>query len=212
MGLSQMPAEGSDAREFRLLLAEYIKSQARPIDKLGHQPRLYSLTRSIGQNLAYDDEVVYASVWLHDLGVFIGHRPEEPNALAAWDSVRYAVEQAPAILRRVGFPAGKIPAVLEVIRTHQPQANPQTIEGTVVRDADILEQLGSIGVMRTVAKIGRDTRYATFTDAASTLRGNLAELPSKLRLESAKALAKPRIALLEAFLRELDGEAAGNLF
>jgi uncharacterized protein len=206
------PGEGSDDRDFRLRLAEYVKSQARPIDKLGHQPRVYRLTRLIGQGHVYDDEVVYAGVWLHDLGVFIGHRPEEPRALAAWDSVRYAVEQAPAVLRRIGFPAGKIPAVLEVIRSHQPQANPATIEGTIVRDADILEQLGSIGIMRVVAKIGRDTRYSTFTDAASTLRSNLAELPAKLRLESAKAMAKPRIALLEAFLCELDSEAAQNLF
>ena len=40
----------------------------------------------------------------------------------------------------------------------------------ILRDADILEQLGAIGILRAAAKIGRDTRYPTFTDAAATLR------------------------------------------
>jgi uncharacterized protein len=61
------------------------------------------------------------------------------------------------------------------------------------------------------AKIGRDTRYPTFTDAASILRKSLAELPGKLYLDSAKTMAKPKIALLEAFLQELDKEAHGAL-
>jgi uncharacterized protein len=197
---------------FRPPLAAYLKSQARPVDKFGHQPRLYRLTRSIGQGYVYDDDVVYAAAWLHDLGVFIGHRPEEPSALAVWDSVRYAIEQTPAVLHRIAFPIAKIPAVLEAIRTHQAQANPQTIEGIILRDADILEQLGSVGILRVVAKVGRDTRYPTFTDAASTLRRNLAELPPKLCLESAKTMAQPRIALLEAFLKELDEETDQDLF
>jgi uncharacterized protein len=62
-----------------------------------------------------------------------------------------------------------------------------------------------------VAKIGRDTRYATFTDAAATLRKNLAELPPKLLLETAKTLAQPRIAMLAAFLHDLEWESHGAL-
>ena len=204
---SSMPAH-----PFRFALAEYIRGQALPVDKLGHQPRLYRLTSLIGQGEVYDDDVVYAAAWLHDLGVFIGHRPEEPRALAGWDHVGYAIEHAPAVLLRVGFPEEKIPAVLAAIRGHLPQATPKEIEGIILRDADILEQLGSIGILRVVAKIGRDTRYRTFTDARSTLSKNLAELPGQLRLEKAKTLARPRIALLEEFLRELEDEAFGDLF
>src|ERR1700722_12027656 len=84
--------------DFRSALADYVRIQALPIDKLGHQPRLYALTRLIGQGLSYDDDVVYAAAWLHDLGVFIGHRPEDPDELVRWDNVAYAVKQAPAVL------------------------------------------------------------------------------------------------------------------
>jgi uncharacterized protein len=196
---------------FRSALAEYVRSQALPVDKLGHQPRLYALTQLVGQGLAYDDDVVYAAAWLHDLGVFIGHRPEDPVELSRWDNVAYAMKQAPAALLQSGFPTTKVARVVEAIRTHQPHLSPSTIEGTILRDADILEQLGAIGILRVAAKIGRDTRYPTFTDAATTLRKALVELPGKLHLDAAKALAQPRIALLQGFLKELDQEAHGAL-
>ena len=201
-----------DCKNFRLLLAEYIRNEARPIDKFGHQPRLYALTRLVGDGRTYDDDVVYAAAWLHDLGVFVGHRPEGSEQLAQWDNVRYAIKQAPAVLDQVGFPQEKTSSVLEAIRTHQPHQTPQTLEGSILRDADILEQLGAIGILRVAAKIGRDTRYPVFGDAVATLRKALAELPGKLSLESAKKLAQPRIALLQAFLEELEQEAKGGLF
>jgi uncharacterized protein len=197
---------------FRSSLAAYVSSQALPVDKLGHQPRLYAWTRLVGRGLAYDDDVVYAAAWLHDLGVFIGHRPQDPVELSRWDSVGYAMKQAPAALLQAGFPTTKVAQVVEAIRTHQPHFSPSAIEGSILRDADILEQLGAIGILRVAAKIGRDTRYSTFTDAATTLRKALAELPGKLHLDTAKTLAQPKIALLEAFLHELDREAHGALY
>jgi uncharacterized protein len=202
--------EGTGSREgydFRLKLAQYVRSQALPVDKLGHQPRLYALTRLVGDGKSYDDDVVYAAAWLHDLGVFVGHRPEDPEKLSGWDNVSYAMQQSPPLLHQFGFPATKVAQVVEAIRTHQPHLNPTALEGKILRDADILEQLGSIGILRVVAKIGRDTRYPTFTSAAATLRKSLAELPGKLHLETAKVLARPRIALLQAFLEELENEA-----
>jgi uncharacterized protein len=197
--------------DFRSRLAQYVSGQALPIDKLGHQPRLYALTQLVGHGMSYDDDVVYAAAWLHDLGVFIGHRPEDPEALSRWDNVTYAMDQAPAALARCGFPATKVVQVVEAIRTHQPHLTPTSVEGTILRDADILEQLGAVGILRVVAKVGRDTRYPTFTDAAGTLRKALADLPGKLHLDSAKALARPKIDLLESFLQAIDIEAHGAL-
>ncbi len=196
---------------FRSALAEYVRSQALPVDKLGHQPRLYALTQLVGRGLAYDDDVVYAAAWLHDLGVFIGHRPQDPVELSRWDNVIYAMKQAPAALLQAGFPTTKVAQVVEAIRTHQPHMSPSALEGAILRDADILEQLGAIGILRVAAKIGRDTRYPTFTDAATTLRKALADLPGKLQLDASKTLARPKIALLEGFLQALDQEAHGAL-
>jgi uncharacterized protein len=190
-------------------IAQYIRLNANPADKFSHQPRLYRLAGQLAVGVAHDEDVLYASAWLHDLGVFIGHRPDDSNALAAWDWIAYAMEKAPALLEQFGFPKAKIPAVLEAIRTHLPSAEPTTIEGVLLRDADILEQLGAVAILRTVSKVGRDTRFVRFSDALRVLRKNAEELPGKLRLETARRLAEPRLRILKAFLAAADVEANG---
>ena len=194
--------------EYRRAIADYIRANARPPDKFTHQPRLYELAKQIAQSQPFDDDVLYAAAWLHDLGVFIGHRPEDPVALAKWDNVAYALKEAPTLLQRFGFPAQKIPAVIEVIRTHLPSSNPTSFEGILLRDADILEQLGAVAILRTVSKVGRDTRFSTFEDALRILQRNAEQLPPQLRLDSARALAKPRLQILNDFLSAAKNENA----
>jgi uncharacterized protein len=188
-------------------IEHYIEEQARPVDKFGHQPRLYELTLKIGAGLVYDDDVVFAATWLHDVGVFIGHRPDDPKLLEAWNNVTYALEITPGLLAGLGFPADKIEAVCECIRTHQPHFEPTTIEATILRDADMLEQLGAVGILRTISKVGRDTRFATFSQAVVPLQRSLEQLPPLLRLPVTRALAEARIATLQTFLQAVDEEA-----
>jgi uncharacterized protein len=206
-----MTEPGISKASWRTALVEYIRREARPIDKFGHQPRLYALTRQIGEGMSYDDDVVFAAAWMHDLGVFAGHRPEEPAALAAWDNVVYALDRTPGILREFGFPEEKIPAVLEAIRTHQPHQQPESIEATILRDADILEQLGAIGILRAVSKVGRDTRFSTFSAIVPALQKAFATLPPLIHLPPAKALAEPRIQMLRHFLDGVESEAGEAL-
>jgi len=201
----------SEIEPWRTAVIEYIRREALPVDKFGHQPRLYALTREIGEGLTYDDDVVFAATWLHDLGVFVGHRPEEPVALAAWDNVAYAMERSPALLLEFGFPEAKVGAVIEAIRTHQAFKEPESLEATILRDADILEQLGAVGILRAVSKVGRDTRFATFSSIVPYLRKALETLPGLLRLESAKGLAVSRVAVLREFLEGVELEAGGEL-
>lgn len=188
------------ANTFRAAIIEYIRENAKPVDKFSHQERLYDLTKQVGASQTYDDDVVFAAAWMHDLGVFIGHRPEDLQALARWDCKAYAVEQVPGILRKLGFPQEKIPAVIQAIAEHQTNDNPQTLEGIILRDADILEQLGAAGILRCVCKIGRDTRFQVFPDALKSLQKALDTLPTQLRLETSRKLAEPRIAVLKTFL------------
>lgn len=197
---------------YRTAIAEYIARQARPPEKFGHQPRLYALTRLIGHGMNYDDDVVYAAAWLHDLGVFVGHRPEDREQLKRWDHVAYTIAKVPDILIESGFPAEKIAAILDAIRTHQPKDDPTTIEATILRDADILEQLGAVGVLRAISKVGKDTRFQTYTPAVAALRRALEEYPPLIRLDSTRALAKARIDTLRQFLDSVEEEAGSSLF
>lgn len=194
-------------QSYRIAIVEYVRENAKPPDKFSHQDRLYDLARQLAEEEPYDDDVVFAAAWLHDLGVFIGHRPENPAELANWDHLAYALRLAPRILDETGFPANKIEPVLQAIRTHLPSAEPQTFEGLLLRDADILEQLGAVGILRIVSKVGRDTRFVRFADALRVLRKNAEELPAKLQLGSARRLAQPRLEILHGFLNAAETES-----
>jgi uncharacterized protein len=198
---------------WRSALIDRIRHEALPPEKFSHQARLYALAREIAahQPDPVDDDVLFGATWVHDLGVFLGHRPSDTEQLKRWNSTDYTVAQAPAVLRDCGFPEAKIAAVIECIRTHEAQGEPTTLEGIVLRDADLLEQLGAVAVMRTTAKIAQDTRFITFADAAGSLRRSLQSVPAQIRLDHAKALAGPRSATLQAFLDALESESSGLL-
>jgi uncharacterized protein len=190
----------------------YIRAEALPRDKFGHQPRLYALACRLGEGMAFDDDVLFAAAWMHDLGVFLGHRPKDPEQLARWDHVPYTIARTRELLTEWGFPAEKREAVAAAIRTHQPQDEPVTIEATLIRDADILEQLGAIGALRAVVKVGRDTRYETFSSVLPVLRKAAEQLPGKLRLKASIELAARRVGVLRYLISSIEEEAGGFLF
>jgi uncharacterized protein len=197
---------------WRSSVVEYIRAEALPVDKFGHQPRLYALSVKLGEGMKHDDDILFAAAWMHDLGVFLGHRPSDPAELAAWDHVPYTVARTRELLAGWGFPAEKLDGVAEAIRTHQPQDQPVTIEAVLLRDADILEQLGAVGALRALVKVGRDTRYSTFSSVLPVLERAAETLPARLRLDAARALAKPRVEVLRTFIAAIRSEASGALF
>ena len=199
---------------WRDAVVAYIREAAKPADKFGHQPRLYALTAEIAPTSPQpcDDDVLFASAWMHDLGVFVGHRPVDPEELARWDHVPYTIARTRELLKSWGFPASKLDAVGETIRTHQAKDEPVLPEAVVLRDADILEQLGAMGALRALVKVGRDTRYATYSDILPVLERAVAILPGQLRLPSSREMAKSRVLALESLLKSIRIEAGGFLF
>jgi uncharacterized protein len=193
--------------DWRRSVIEYIRTEARPVDKFGHQPRLYALACCIGKELDFDDDVLFAAAWMHDLGVFVGHRPSDAAGLARWDHVPYTIARTRELLPAWGFPAEKLDAVASAIATHQPHHDPVETEAILLRDADILEQLGGIGALRAIAKVGRDTRYPTFSAVIPHLQNAVDDLPALLRLRSARLLAAERVTCLQSLLAAIHAEA-----
>ena len=198
--------------EWRRSVIDYIRAEARPADKFGHQPRLYALATEIGSGMSYDDDILFAAAWMHDLGVFLGHRPEDREQLSRWDHVPYTIQRSRELLSNWGFPPQKLDGVAEAILHHQPKDEPSTVEATLLRDADILEQLGAVGILRAVAKVGRDTRYPTFSSVLPVLTSALEQLPEKTRLTQTKVMAQSRVEMLRSFLDAVKIEARDQLY
>jgi uncharacterized protein len=199
------------ASGWRKSVEAYIRAEALPKDKFGHQPRLYALACRIGEGMEYDDDILFAAAWMHDLGVFLGHRPEDREQLARWEHVTYTIARTRELLPGWGFPVEKLAGVEEAIRTHQAKDEPVLVEAVLLRDADILEQLGAIGIMRAVVKVGRDTRYETFSSVIPVLRRALEQLPRQLCLGISKELAAPRVEHIRSFIASVEAEAGADL-
>ncbi|WP_109487871.1 HD domain-containing protein [Occallatibacter savannae] len=197
---------------WRARVVDYIRAEATPADKYGHQPRVYSLATEIGRGMAYDDDILFAAAWMHDLGVFLGHRPQDPEQLSRWDHVGYTIQRSRDLLSGWGFPREKMEGVAEAILHHQSKDEPLSVEATLLRDADILEQLGAIAVMRAAAKVGRDTRYPSFSSILPVLRSAAEELPGKMRLTQTKVIAQSRVEMLRSFLDAIKNEAGDQLY
>ena len=187
-----------NATDFRSAIMDYIREQAKPVDKFSHQPRLYELTREIGAGQNYDDDVVFAAAWLHDLGVFIGHRPEDPaNSPVGLRGLR---DEADA-----GHSSAPWLSHGEDCRRGGSHPHPSAAgESDDDRRCDRARcghsgAIGRGGILRTVSKIGRDTRFQTFPDALRVLHKNADTLPRLLRLPKSRAVGKStraRIAVL----------------
>jgi uncharacterized protein len=87
-----------NAAEWRESVVACIRAEALPQDKFGHQPRLYALAVRLGQGMEYDDDILFAAAWMHDLGVFIGNRPEDTAQLARGDHVPYTIARTRELL------------------------------------------------------------------------------------------------------------------
>ena len=198
-------------RDWRKAIVDFIRIEAQPEDEFGHQPRLYALAKTIGQGLEYDDDILFAAVWMHDLGVFLNHRPQDSEQLSRWDHVPYTISKSRELLTQWGFPAEKLDGVEEAIRHHQATREPTTMEGMLLRDADILEQLGAIGILRATVKVGRDTRYPSFSSILPVLNDAVNHLAHQTRLTGSKAMAQSRAEMLRSFLAAVHDEAGDML-
>ena len=100
-----------------------------------HSYRIYHLARQIGEGLDYDDEILHAACFLHDIEVMVDHP-------------RGSAKRAESILGETGFPAGKIPRVTAAILSHLPGREPSSIEGKLLHDANLLDCIGAVGFAR----------------------------------------------------------------
>jgi uncharacterized protein len=169
------------------------------------------VAKKIGEGMQYDDDVLFAAAWMHDLGVFLGHRPQDPGQLSCWDHVPYTIRRSRELLSVWGFPPDKLDGVAEAIRHHQAKDEPTTMEGILLRDADIIEQLGAVGLFRAVVKVGRDTRYPTFSSVLPVINNAVNHLANQTRLINSKNMAQARVEVLRSFLAAVHDEAGDML-
>ena len=111
-------------------------------------------------------------------------------------------ENARAFLTHAGVDAETAERVCAAVNAVSFSKNksrvPETIEGKIVQDADRLDAIGAVGVARTFAYGGEHGR--PMEESVQHFHDKLLRLYGLLNTDTARRLAAPRHAFLEAFL------------
>jgi uncharacterized protein len=121
-----------------------------PVHGFDHVLRVYHLAERFALIVGADLEIVHAAALLHDAEGSATEGGDEGRAAHHHESSEFARE----ILQAEGWLEERIAAVQHCIRAHRFRDRsepPQTLEAKVLFDADKLDVLGAIGVVRTVA-------------------------------------------------------------
>lgn len=108
-----------------------------------HLVRVFKTAEKLGRELKADMEILIAACILHDLG---RHYPGSTEVHGPQGALL-----AKKILSKIGFPAKKIPLVLDAIALHDFQAKRskrRTIESKILYDADKINFFGNKGIAR----------------------------------------------------------------
>lgn len=191
-----------------------------PGHDFAHVQRVMRAAERIAVAVGADLSVVMPAALLHDVINVPKNHPDRAAASAK------AAAEARGILTRAGYGEAEIDRIAVVITEHSYSLGkaPSCIESAVLQDADRLDALGAVGVMRTVscgAKMG--SRYydeaepfaksRALDDKANTLDHfyvKLLKLADGMNTDVAKAEAQRRTAFMRAFLTQVAGEIAGE--
>jgi uncharacterized protein len=170
-----------------------------PVACTDHVERMTRWCQELGPAADADMEVLNPGALLHDVGVVI-HRKKHYVA---------GRTRAAEILQASGFPEEKIDAALHVLETHSRYGgpDPETTEAKVGQDADALEYIGAIGILRTVVRGLHDGSFSgKISDFSEYLRSILAKVEGTFHTKKAEELGRSRLEYMKSFLERIEKE------
>ena len=182
-----------DKEEIARLTEEYGGSWG-----INHTRRLLHLIELIGEDLQYDADVVWLAAHLHDWGAY------KPWIQEGVDHVQRSLEVVETFLTEQGYREKFKAQVLECIREHHGSRSEMSIEAVLLRDADVLDFLGVVGILRDFSKKPKDLRAGY-----ETAKKRRERLPKTLALEKSRELAEARIRQMDKFLAIFEMDSFG---
>ena len=167
--------------------------------RLSHVERLLKLILRIGAGMDYDETAVTVAAYLHDWGGY--PRFQQPGVEHALRSMQVAESM---VLPRMDLPQEMVPVILEAIAYHdyRDQRLVASIEALLLREADFLDFLGIIGLVR---EYGRGP--ADLLSAYERVLARRGLIQGRFTLPAAREMASIRLQRLEQCLEWLREES-----
>jgi uncharacterized protein len=165
---------------------------------LNHTRRLLHLISIISEGQTYDPDVVWLAAYLHDWGAYV------PWARDGVDHAARSKQVAETFLAEREYPAEFNARVLECIEFHHNGNPKRSIESILLSDADALDFLGVVGVLRDFAKNPKDMKRAL---EASKKRRKA--IPGMLLLQKSREIAAKRVEEMDTLFAAFEEETQG---
>jgi uncharacterized protein len=179
---------------------------------LQHAQRLIHIVELIADGAPYDQDAIWLAAHMHDWGTL----PRWSRADISHS--RRSRDLAEEHLRKFKCPAPTAARVLEAVEYHHGGADERCIEAILLRDADALDGMGAMGVVREFASVPTETAGCYTLPAGWGLQGayqraliRLENNPRILRLPKSKQLARAKVKHMKAVLDALEAESFGHL-
>ncbi len=203
---------------------EEIKTRSREFlrhahhDK-SHVDRVYNLALRLARSERADQDVVKASVLLHD----IARAMEDEGKIA--DHAIEGARMAKKILEGVKFPEQKIAKVIQCIAVHRfkKSVKAESLEAKILQDADRLDIIGAIGIARVFTRGGWSnkpiydpsippkTQYdGESLTSVNHLYEKILKVKDTINTKTAQKIAEERHSFIEQFLERLLKEWNGE--
>lgn len=165
---------------------------------ISHTRRLLHLISIIGEGQQYNSEAVWLAAHLHDWGAY--SKWAEPGVHHALRSKQVAE----TFLLERGYPEDLIELVLECIEFHHSGDPGRSVESILLSDADALDFLGIVGVLRDFSKNPRDMKKAY-----EATRKRREKVPGLICLDKSKEIAAERIRQMEELFLAFEKDTFG---
>ena len=208
----------SDPKLSRIAEVAAGNSSNDPGHDLQHFMRVALWTLRLGEGALEEFEAIAAAL-LHDIVNVPKNSPQRKEAS------RFCAEAAREILKSLKIEQRKIDGICEAIRTHSFSRGetPKTLLAKCLQDADRLEALGAIGIMRCIStgtQMGADyfhsedpwAQHRDLDDRRFSIDHfftKLLQLPKTMATAAGRREAEKRADTLQAFIQAL-GEELGQ--
>jgi len=165
---------------------------------INHTRRLLKLIAIIGKDQQYNPELVWVAAHLHDWGAYPKWmQPAVDHALRS----RQVAEE---FLVEKGYASELLTPTLECIEFHHGSDPNRRMEAILLSDADALDFLGVVGVLRDFSKMPKDLRKAY-----EVVQSRKEKLRQSICLETSKKIATQRLDEMERLLVAFEQETFG---
>jgi len=168
---------------------------------VAHAKRLIGLIKQIGADIPYDSHIIELAAYMHDWGALPKYMQKDVE-----HAVRSRQVVEAEILPYLDLNSVQKAILLETIELHDyrdPRPT-QSNEALLLREADMLEFLGAIGMARDFARGPRNVGlcYKRILSRRDDIQG-------RFTIPCAQKMAALRIEWMNSFLKELKEESLG---